>query len=136
MIRETSAGGVLLYDDKVLILRKPNGEWIMPKGHIEPGETPEQAALREVREETGLDATIIRRAGRTRYAFRTPLNGDLRLKTVHWFLMKCNGRQVVLESTFAEATFLGFEQALDTLTFENDREIVKRAMTMRKRMRK
>nr|MDA8188223.1 NUDIX domain-containing protein [Dehalococcoidales bacterium] len=63
MVTEVSAGGVLLDDGDIFLLHKPNGEWVMPKGHLESGETPEQAAVREVLEETGLTARIVAKVG-------------------------------------------------------------------------
>ena len=58
MKKEKSAGGVVLRKDDVLLLKRFAGNWVLPKGHIEKDETAEIAALREVREETGVDASI------------------------------------------------------------------------------
>jgi 8-oxo-dGTP pyrophosphatase MutT (NUDIX family) len=64
----TGAGGIIARSDgsgvAVLIgRRRANGEWRLPKGKIDPGETPEQAALREIREETGIEAEIVGTVG-------------------------------------------------------------------------
>ena len=64
--------------------------WTFPKGHIEAGETPRQAALREVLEETGYRAVIIRPMIRVKYAFT--LQGNYIKKMVQWYLMKKLGR--------------------------------------------
>jgi 8-oxo-dGTP pyrophosphatase MutT (NUDIX family) len=48
--------------------RRSRGEWVLPKGHIEPGETPEAAAVREVQEEAGVRAAVVAPAGESRYA--------------------------------------------------------------------
>ncbi|HFB39287.1 MAG TPA: NUDIX domain-containing protein, partial [Oceanithermus sp.] len=73
VLREHSAGGVLLEDGKVLLIRTRNlkGEevWTFPKGLVEPGESPERAALREVFEETGYEAEILRPLGQVTYWF-------------------------------------------------------------------
>lgn len=127
MITEVSAGGVVFDDDKVLLLRKPNDEWVMPKGHLEPGETPEQAAVREVFEETGLRPNVVGKVGSTRYRFRSA-SGEIRRKVVQWYYMKALDGQLSIEPTFVEGVFLPYQVAERTLTFENDREILQRAI--------
>ena len=64
--------------------------WTFPKGHIEAGETPRQAALREVLEETGYKAVIVRPMIRVKYAFT--FQGNYIKKMVQWYLMKKLGR--------------------------------------------
>ncbi len=128
MVTEVSAGGVLLDDGDIFLLHKPNGEWVMPKGHLESGETPEQAAVREVLEETGLTARIVAKVGETRYQFRAQPGGQVKRKRVHWFLMKIDNRKLDVEPTFEEGVFLPVEDALKTLTFENDKDIARKAV--------
>lgn len=91
--KEHSAGGVILEDGKVLLIQMRNlqGEavWTFPKGHLDPGETAEQAALREVLEETGWACEIISRLHTAHYSFsRGGLPVD---KDVKWFLVKRTG---------------------------------------------
>ena len=58
--RQHSAGGVVVRDGEMLLIATAGGRrWQLPKGRIEPGESPEQAAVREVREETGVTARIV-----------------------------------------------------------------------------
>ena len=87
-----SCGGVVIYKGKVLLLYKnQNGKymgWVMPKGAIETGESYKQAALREVKEETGVSGHIIQYLGKTEYNFLG--NDDVVNKTVHWYLMETN----------------------------------------------
>ncbi|TAK36813.1 MAG: NUDIX hydrolase [Chloroflexota bacterium] len=130
--KETSAGGVVFKEGQVVLLRRHSGEWVMPKGHVEPGETPEEAALREVEEETGLRARILARVGETSYAFTLPLQPVLRYKTVHWFLMEAEGGAFCPESTFGEGAVVSPEQAVEMLTFEKDRGMLRRALLLRR----
>lgn len=58
-------GGVPLY--LLVTARRNDREWVLPKGHIEPGEPPEQAAIREVREETGVEARPVEQLGTTAF---------------------------------------------------------------------
>ncbi|MBP5430365.1 MAG: NUDIX domain-containing protein [Elusimicrobiaceae bacterium] len=94
IVSEFSCGGVVLDGRKVLLVQVKNMKgkkiWTFPKGHIEAGETPRQAALREVLEETGYRATIVRPMIRVKYAFT--LQGNYIKKMVQWYLMKKLGR--------------------------------------------
>ena len=94
IVSEFSCGGVVLDGKKVLLVQVKNMKgkkiWTLPKGHIEPGETPRQAALREVLEETGYKASIIHPMISVRYAFT--LHGNYIKKKVQWYLMKKLGR--------------------------------------------
>jgi 8-oxo-dGTP pyrophosphatase MutT (NUDIX family) len=94
MFAEFSCGGVILENNKVLLVQvksmKGRKIWTFPKGHIEQGETPRQAALREVLEETGYKASIIKPLLKVRYAFT--LKGRYVRKVVQWYLMKKLGR--------------------------------------------
>ncbi|MDO9536786.1 MAG: NUDIX domain-containing protein [Thermoplasmata archaeon] len=126
-----SAGGVILdKQGRVLVLRrKQEGTWVLPKGRIEPGETLRQTALREVEEETGLkDLKIAREIGLVRYIFFWRPDNVNYKKTVHYFLMKLNGGgepEMKLEPDFAEHSWLELAEAIKILTFENDRRIVR-----------
>jgi 8-oxo-dGTP pyrophosphatase MutT (NUDIX family) len=80
-----SAGIVVFADDSVLIILNRYGEWVLPKGKIEPFETPHQAALREVLEETSVEAGITCSLGTTEYTYLSDVTGELVDKTVHWY---------------------------------------------------
>ena len=94
IVSEFSCGGVILDGRKVLLVQVKNMKgkkiWTFPKGHIEAGETPRQAALREVLEETGYKAVIVRPMIRVKYAFT--FQGNYIKKMVQWYLMKKLGR--------------------------------------------
>ena len=94
IVSEFSCGGVILDGSKVLLVQVKNMKgkkiWTFPKGHIEAGETPRQAALREVLDETGYKAAIIRPMLRVKYAFT--FQGNYIKKMVQWYLMKKLGR--------------------------------------------
>lgn len=81
-----AAGGVVMIDNQFVAIER-NGIPDLPKGHIEKGETPEVAAVREVEEETGItDLTIIRELPATWHCYL--LNGIWTIKKTSWFLMK------------------------------------------------
>ncbi|QSQ14471.1 MULTISPECIES: NUDIX hydrolase [Myxococcus] len=91
MPREASAGGIVIRESdgtwEVVVIR-PHGRplWALPKGHVDPGETPEQTASREVREETGLTAALIAPLGEIRYVYQ--FRGQRIFKRVHFFLFR------------------------------------------------
>ena len=78
MIEAVSCGGVVIHRGKVLLLYKnQNGRyigWVMPKGTVEKGETYQDAALREVKEEAGVDGEMVKYIGKTHYTFK--VDGD------------------------------------------------------------
>ncbi len=92
---DTSAGGIVVRTNpttkkrEVLLIADRYGMIAPPKGHIEPGETYEEAAIREVREETGLDVVSRASLGAVRYRF--PWDSGVTEKTVHYFLMEAVG---------------------------------------------
>jgi 8-oxo-dGTP pyrophosphatase MutT (NUDIX family) len=124
-----SAGGVILdAEGRVLLLRrKQEGTWVLPKGRVEPGETLRQTALREVEEETGLkNLRIMREIGLVRYLFFWRPDNVNYKKTVHYFLMRLNGQsEIKMEPDFGEYAWRTTEDAIKLLTFENDRRIVR-----------
>jgi 8-oxo-dGTP diphosphatase len=82
-----AGGGVILRDGCLLVVHRSRyDDWSLPKGKLEPGETWEQAALREVEEETGLVCTLGEEVGMTRY-----LDGRGRDKLVRYFRMSADG---------------------------------------------
>ncbi|MGE5507631.1 MAG: NUDIX hydrolase [Chitinophagales bacterium] len=128
---EVSAGGVIVDRGEALILRHARGEWIMPKGHLEPGETPEEAALREVREETGLEARIVAPLGETSYHYRREGETLLRPKKVIWYLMALGvpreNLALLTEEGLMEAAWLPLDEMAARLTWQGDKGIVEKA---------
>ncbi len=89
MIEATSCGGVVIFRGKILLLYKNYKNkyegWVLPKGTVEPGEEYRDTAAREVLEETGVKAMIIKYVGKSQYSFSVP--DDTVEKDVHWYLM-------------------------------------------------
>lgn len=114
-----------MIDGRCLVLRRSDREeWVFPKGHIEEGEQPEDAAIREVLEETGLQIQIVASIGLTRYKFG-PANEHH--KRIDWFLALSDHSRTVLESIFCESVLLDRAEADRVLTHEGDRDLARRA---------
>ena len=128
---EVCAGGVVIKEEKIVVLRRKNGVWLMPKGHVDPGETLEEAACREVWEETGLRARIGQLLGESGYSFTE--DGILHRKKVYWFYMEAIGGQLrPEEEMFSEVRLLS-EEELEILTFINDRKLAQKAFSLFKK---
>lgn len=129
---ETSAGGVVYRRNSesmyFLLIRDPYQNWGLPKGHVERGETPEQTAVREVAEETGLLELEVRDALDTiDWFFRE--GPDLIHKYCHFFLMETRVAETrpQLEEGITECVWLPIEEALRTLTYDNARTVLEAA---------
>jgi len=125
-----SAGGVIInpINKKVFILKRKNSNWVLPKGHIEKGESPEEAAIREVKEETNLNVKIIDFIGKTHYIAPATERHPEEDKTVLWFLMESydSNNVKIEEDVFSDGRFLYFNDAYNLLTFEQEKEILRR----------
>lgn len=136
MKREFSAGGIVFNNEgQVLLinnaaLRNPKKSyWGFPKGHIDPGESSKDAAIREVKEETGLDVEIIQKIGDSKYTFT--FEGEKIFKVVIMFLMKKVGGEIkVQEEELLGAEWVSSEDALTKLSFPKDKELFKLAIEM------
>ena len=131
---EACAGGVVFHGGQILILQKRNREWVLPKGHVEPGETHAEAAIREVREETGVKAQIVGQLKPTSYRF-FKRNGREISKRVSWFLMEAEQDPWLRwEGIFVQVCFVHSDEALKILTFASDRDLVRAALRRRDAM--
>ncbi|AEB11380.1 NUDIX hydrolase [Marinithermus hydrothermalis] len=117
------AGGVVFNPQgEVLLIRDANGYWVFPKGHLEPGETPEAAAVREVREETGIEARIVHPLSSTRY-----INARGVPREIRWFLMRGAGR-VRMEAGLNGCGFFPPDEARRMLAFPEDVRLLEEAL--------
>jgi len=125
--REYSAGGVVIKDKKeVLLIKNPSNVWTFPKGHIEKGETKEEAAVREVKEETNIDAEIVTYLGKINYSFS--YNGVKVYKTVYFYLMRYISGMPVPSWEVKDARFFPLKKARKLLKYKGDKEIFLRAL--------
>jgi len=138
--RARSAGGVIFQstsgdsgarDLRILLLQHETGKWMLPKGTIETGETPQAVALREVGEETGLhNVRIVSDLGEERYMFFWKTEDTYYDKTVHYYLMEFLGGEETLpqrEEGFVRCEWVTLVEALDRIKYKETRQVVRRA---------
>jgi 8-oxo-dGTP pyrophosphatase MutT (NUDIX family) len=124
---EFSAGGVVIDDrGQFLLIRardlRNRPVWTLPKGTLAPGETSEQAALREVREETGYRCEVVRDLEEVTYWFQ---RGGRRIKkTVRWYLMRPMEKVGDHDHEVDEVAWTDREEALRRLRYDSDRHLL------------
>ncbi len=132
--RELSAGGVVVRDGACVVIvptrRAANGSRVLalPKGHPEPGESVQQAALREVREEAGVDCDVIGPLGDVRYWYQR--DGVRVAKVVRFFLLAYRGGDPAdHDHEVEEARWMPLAEAATALTHPGDREMATLALS-------
>lgn len=129
---EQFSAGLVLYTDvngmrEYLLLHYLSGHWDFPKGKIEPGESKERAALRELKEETGLTADIVEGFERSLgYWFKDYKTGDLIYKTVYFFIGYTDQIEVTISHEHIGYIWLPYDKAHAHTTFENARHILEK----------
>lgn len=125
MEKEKSCGIIVFYKNEVLIVKHNKGHYGLPKGHVVEGETEEETAIREVKEETNVDAQII--DGFRKVVTYSPKNGVL--KDVVFFVGKpITFNLVNQECEISKVAFYPIDSALDVITFKDERNILKDAI--------
>ena len=131
MIEATSCGGVVIFRGKILVLYKNYKSkyegWVLPKGTVEPGEEHWQTALREVREETGVEASIVKYIGVSEYTVHVPQ--EIVEKEVHWYLMMADSyySKPQKEEYFVDSGYYKYHEAYHLLKFSNEKQILEKA---------
>ena len=128
---ETSSGGVVIFGNAVLLLKKFNGDWVLPKGKVENHETIRRAAEREVAEEAGVKADIQRYLGAIHYVYQAGWGRREKVyKTVHWFLMYSRSLRCTPQRRegFVEAKYVHWDRALDTVKYPDEQKMIQTGM--------
>ncbi|MGH3781158.1 MAG: NUDIX hydrolase [Pseudonocardiaceae bacterium] len=134
-VAETSAGGLVVDTDTGCAAvigrldRRGRLLWSLPKGHVEQGETVEQAAVREVAEETGIDSAVVAALGSIDYWF---VAEDRRVhKTVYHFLLRAAGGELSgADHEVTEVAWMPLADLLTRLAYADERRLVQRATTI------
>lgn len=131
MIEAISCGGVVIFRGKILLLYKnymnKSDGWVLPKGTVEDGEEYTETALREVLEESGVEASIMKYIGSSSYRFTIP--DDVVEKEVHWYLMIADSyySKPQREEYFVDSGYYKYHEAYHLLKFSNEKQILEKA---------
>lgn len=127
MKKEISAGGVVVVGNAILLLRKYNGDWVLPKGRMKRGEALTDTALREVQEETGVKGEIVSYLGNVTYYLNgRSVNREKTQKTVHWYYMKARNMDCTPQRSegFVEAKYVLIDRAIQLVRYDDERKII------------
>jgi 8-oxo-dGTP pyrophosphatase MutT (NUDIX family) len=132
VIREFSAGGLVIRNmsgrPHLAVVRVRDDILALPKGHPEKGESSQDAALREVREETGLEATPVEKLGDIKYWYAR--DGDRVMKIVTFFLFHYrSGRLEDHDHEVEEALWIPLEEAPERLAYKSEKEMAETALS-------
>ncbi|HEX5145931.1 MAG TPA: NUDIX hydrolase [Conexibacter sp.] len=132
--QERSAGGVVVRDGQAIVIvptrRGAQGQKVLalPKGHVDPGETPDQTALREVREETGVDARLVEKLGDVRYFYQR--DGKRIFKRVTFYLFEYSGGSLEDHDDEVElARWMPLPEVVEALSYDGERSMAERALS-------
>jgi 8-oxo-dGTP pyrophosphatase MutT (NUDIX family) len=137
--KDFSAGGVVVRDREVAVIvprkRGTQGDKVLglPKGHLDGDEGELDAAIREVREETGLEAEPIEKLGEIRYTYQR--RGQPVDKRVVFYLLEYRSGELAHDHEIERVQWMPLEEAAGSLTYEGEREMVHKALSRRARDR-
>jgi len=130
MLQEVSAGGVVVFGNTILLLKKFNGDWVLPKGRVKQNEDTSTTALREVYEESGVRAEIIMYLGNINYRYRNLKGNAIVCKTVHWYLMRTDSIKSIPQKSegFVKARFVHMDKVPELIKYKDEKRVIDKAL--------
>ena len=123
--KEKSCGCIIIESGKVLLIKQNDGQWGFPKGHVEPGETEIQTAIREVKEETNIDVKI---NDKKRYTMEYITDKGVFKQVVLFIAKKISGNEKNQESEIQSIKWMSYDEAIKIITYDNTRELFKKVL--------
>ena len=124
-MKEKSCGAVVINNGQVLLIQSNEGIYGFPKGHMEEGESEIQTALREVKEEVGLDVKIDESK---KYVINYTINNEIEKTTIFYIATPLNENIEIQESEIENIKWCDFDEVLDVLTYDNWKEMFKKVI--------
>lgn len=136
MIVRRCAGGVVFYANKVLMIKNDRAEWTLPKGKIYDKELQYDSAVLRVKEETGIDASVIDVAGDTMYEFFSRSRQQRVCNAIMWYIMETQNTQYILKDELVDGGFFKVKDAIEMLTHSKEKSLVEISYKKYKEMKK
>ena len=126
MIVRNCAGGIVFCGDKVLMLLNDKHEWAFPKGVVRAGQKLTDIAVKRIKIEAGVEASIVAPCGKTKYEFFSVTRKKPVHNNVSWFVMRATSEETKAseEDGFIDARFFTMEEALETITYSQDKSLL------------
>lgn len=129
MLFRNCAGGIVFYQNKVMLLKNDKGEWVLPKGAVREGDSRREVAQSRVLLEAGVDARVVGVAGETSYEFYSSTRKKPVSNQVQWYIMTAHKPLCVPSSRegFVDGGFFDHDDALTRVTYTQDRSLLAQA---------
>lgn len=136
MIVRHCAGGVVFYANKVLLIKNDRGEWTLPKGKIFNGELKTESAILSVKQETGVEGTVLGVAGDSMYEFFSRSRQQQVCNSVTWYIMETSDTNCVLNKELLDGGFFKVKDAIEQLTHKKEKSLVEISYKKYKELKK
>ncbi|MBE5776088.1 MAG: NUDIX hydrolase [Clostridiales bacterium] len=129
MLYRNCAGGVVFSGSKVLLLKNDKGEWVLPKGLVQEGESRREVARERVLREAGVECRFVAMVGETEYEFYSATRKKPVCNQVVWYLMEAKDIHCVPNARegFGDGGFFDRDDALTRVTYTQDRALLAEA---------
>ena len=126
MLIRNCSGGIVFYQDTVLLLKNDKHEWVFPKGVIRSVERPDEVATERVAYEAGVSAMVLSPAGRTNYEFYSVTRQRPVCNKIIWYIMRAESDKVVANTAqnFSDGRFFSIKEALEKVTYSQDKSLL------------